>query len=141
MLTGGGNPPDCGDRRRPSWSRSSSSSPRARGLSVKLYESRRGGAVRTCASGAMFACSHHGAIASTRPQARFSNEAVGACRQPTPIRRVPSWSPTILILSQRPQKLAPIIETEARVVAISPHGIDKVVSRGREIRPFVLSVG
>jgi hypothetical protein len=36
--------------------------------------------------------------------------------------------------------LAAVIETGARVTAISRHGLDKVVSRGREDRPFVLSV-
>jgi hypothetical protein len=37
-------------------------------------------------------------------------------------------------------ELAAVIETGARVTAISRHGLDKVVSRGREGRPFVLSV-
>lgn len=36
--------------------------------------------------------------------------------------------------------LAPVIETNARVTAISRLGIDKVVSHGREERPFVLAV-
>jgi len=36
--------------------------------------------------------------------------------------------------------LAAIIETNARVTAISRQGVDKVVSRGRETRPFVLAV-
>ena len=37
-------------------------------------------------------------------------------------------------------ELAAVIETNARVTAISRHGLDKVVSRGREARPFVLIV-
>jgi len=37
-------------------------------------------------------------------------------------------------------ELSAVIETGARVTAISRHGIDKVVSRAREARPFVLSV-
>ena len=37
-------------------------------------------------------------------------------------------------------ELSAVIETDARVVAISRHGLDKVVSRGRETHPFVLSV-
>src|SRR5690606_22059019 len=37
-------------------------------------------------------------------------------------------------------ELAPVIETNARVTAISRLGIDKVVSHGREARPFVLAV-
>ena len=37
-------------------------------------------------------------------------------------------------------ELAAVIETNARVVAISRHGVDKVVSRARETRPFVLVV-
>lgn len=37
-------------------------------------------------------------------------------------------------------ELAPVIETNARVAAISRLGIDKVVSHGREERPFVLAV-
>jgi hypothetical protein len=37
-------------------------------------------------------------------------------------------------------ELAGVIETRARVTAISRHGVDKVVSRAREAHPFVLSV-
>ena len=37
-------------------------------------------------------------------------------------------------------ELAAVIETNARVTAISREGMDKVVSRGREARPFVLAV-
>lgn len=37
-------------------------------------------------------------------------------------------------------ELADVIETEARVTAISRLGVDKVVSHGREARPFVLAV-
>lgn len=36
--------------------------------------------------------------------------------------------------------LAPVIEYGVRVTAIGRHGIDKVVSRGRDQRPFVLTV-
>jgi thioredoxin reductase len=37
-------------------------------------------------------------------------------------------------------EMAAVIETGTRVCAISRHGIDKVVTRGREKRPFLLSV-
>ena len=37
-------------------------------------------------------------------------------------------------------ELAAVIETKARVTAISRQGVDKVVSHGREMRPFVLAV-
>jgi Pyridine nucleotide-disulphide oxidoreductase len=37
-------------------------------------------------------------------------------------------------------ELSSVMETNARVTAISRHGVDKVVSRAREARPFVLSV-
>ena len=37
-------------------------------------------------------------------------------------------------------ELTAVIETNARVTAISRHGLDKVVSPGREERPFVLMV-
>jgi thioredoxin reductase len=37
-------------------------------------------------------------------------------------------------------ELAAVIETSARVTAISRQGLDKVVSHGRETRPFVLAV-
>jgi hypothetical protein len=37
-------------------------------------------------------------------------------------------------------ELSPVVETNARVTAISRHGLDKVVSREREARPFVLIV-
>ena len=42
-------------------------------------------------------------------------------------------------LAQTPE-LAPMLQTNARVIAISREGIDKVVSNGREARPFVLAV-
>ena len=37
-------------------------------------------------------------------------------------------------------ELAAVMETNARVTAISRQGVDKVVSHGREMRPFVLAV-
>ncbi|MGA7195796.1 FAD-dependent oxidoreductase [Roseiarcus sp.] len=37
-------------------------------------------------------------------------------------------------------ELAAVIETNARITAISRQGVDKVVSHGRETRPFVLAV-
>jgi hypothetical protein len=37
-------------------------------------------------------------------------------------------------------ELAAVIETSARITAISRQGVDKVVSHGRETRPFVLAV-
>lgn len=42
-------------------------------------------------------------------------------------------------LAQLPQ-LAPSIETNARVIAVSRWGADKVVSKARELRPFMLMV-
>ena len=40
----------------------------------------------------------------------------------------------------RTPDLSAVIETGTRVTAISRHGVDKVISRGRERRPFVLAV-
>ena len=40
----------------------------------------------------------------------------------------------------RTPELAVVVETSVRVAAISREGIDKVVSQGREARPFVLAV-
>jgi thioredoxin reductase len=37
-------------------------------------------------------------------------------------------------------EFATVVETKARVTAISRHGVDKVVSRARETRPFVLAI-
>jgi thioredoxin reductase len=42
-------------------------------------------------------------------------------------------------LAQIPE-FAAVVETRARVLAISRNGLDKVVSRGRERQPFVLSI-
>jgi NADPH-dependent 2,4-dienoyl-CoA reductase/sulfur reductase-like enzyme len=42
-------------------------------------------------------------------------------------------------LAETPE-LAPHIETAARVIAVSRQGIDKVVSKGRETRPFRLEI-
>jgi thioredoxin reductase len=42
-------------------------------------------------------------------------------------------------LAETPE-LAAVIETDARVAAIGRHGLDKVISRGRDARPFALSI-
>jgi thioredoxin reductase len=42
-------------------------------------------------------------------------------------------------LAQTPE-MAAVIETDTRVTAISRHGVDKVVSRAREGRPFIVAV-
>lgn len=47
---------------------------------------------------------------------------------------------TYLALLAATNELASVIEYGVRVVAISRHGIDKVVSRDRELRPFQLTV-
>ncbi len=88
----------------------------------------------------MSASSRLGAIASTRLRPRSSTVTVGDRRRPTLFRQEPSWSSAYLEPLAATPELAAVIETNARVTAISRHGVDKVVSRGREARPFVLSV-
>ncbi len=64
----------------------------------------------------------------------------GDRRRPTLSRPEPNWSTDYLEPLAATPELAAAIETNARVTAISRHGVDKVVSRDREVRPFVLSV-
>ena len=59
-----------------------------------------------------------------------------ANRYPTAAELVSSY---LEPLAATPE-LSAVIENAARVTTISRHGLDKVVSRGREGRPFVLSV-
>ena len=64
----------------------------------------------------------------------------GDRRRPTLFRPEPNWLADYLEPLAATPELAAVIETNARVTAISRHGVDKVVSREREVRPFVLSV-
>ena len=111
----------------------------ARGLPVKVYEAgpevganlRAWGHVRVftpwryCLDGAATALlERHGWRAPTADAFPTGAELVSAYLEP---------------LSQTPE-LAAVLQTNARVTAISREGIDKVVSHGRETRPFVLAV-
>ena len=111
----------------------------ARGLPVRVYETgpvvganvRDWGHVRLftpwryCVDAAAAALLERRGWRSPPPEDRPTGaELVGAYLEP---------------LAQTPE-LAAVIETGARVTAISRHGLDKVVSRGREARPFVLAI-
>ena len=111
----------------------------ARGLPVKVYEAgpavganlRDWGHVRVftpwryCLDGAASALlDRHGWQARPTDAPPTGAELVDAYLEP---------------LARTPE-LAAVIETDARVTAISREGIDKVVSRGREARPFVLAI-
>ena len=112
----------------------------ARGLPVKVYEAGLCRSAQTSAIGVMSASSRLGAIASTSLRLRSSNVMVGDCLRPT---NVPTGAELVSAylepLAATPE-LAAVIETNARVTAISRQGVDKVVSHGRETRPFVLAV-
>jgi len=111
----------------------------ARGLPVKVYEAGRAvgsnvrdwGHVRVftpwryCVDqGATALLNRHGWRMPAAHHCLTGAELVGAYLEP---------------LAATPE-LAAVIETNARVTAISRQGVDKVVSRGRERRPFVLAV-
>ena len=111
----------------------------ARGLPVKVYEA--GSAVGSnSGTGVTSVSSRLGATASTRLR-RNSSTATGwrlpaADYCPTGAELVSAY---LEPLASTPE-LAAVIETNARVTAISRQGVDKVVSDGRETRPFVLAV-
>ena len=58
---------------------------------------------------------------------------------PMLFRQEATWSARIWSRLRKLPRTA-VIETDAPVTAISRHGVDKVVSRERETRPFVLIV-
>jgi thioredoxin reductase len=111
----------------------------ARGLAVQLYEAgpavganvRTWGHVRVftpwryCLDGAATALlDRHGWQAPPADAFPTGAELVTAYLEP---------------LAETPE-LAPVLETSARVTAISREGMDKVVTHGRETRPFVLAI-
>ena len=111
----------------------------ARGLPVKVYEAgpevganlRAWGHVRVftpwrcCLDGAATALlDRHGWRAPEADTFPTGAELVSAYLEPL----------------ARTSELAAVLQTNARVTAISREGIDKVVSHGRETRPFVLAV-
>jgi thioredoxin reductase len=111
----------------------------ARGIPVKLYEAgdtiganlRDWGHVRVFTpwrycldAGAMALLERHGWRSPPADAFPTGDEIVADYLEP---------------LAATPE-LAAVIETGARVTAISRHGVDKVVSRAREARPFVLAI-
>ena len=88
----------------------------------------------------MSASSRPGATASIRLRPRSSIVTVGDRRRPTLFPTGAELVSAYLEPLAATPELAAVIETNARVTAISRHGVDKVVSRGRETRPFVLAV-
>ena len=111
----------------------------ARGLPVKLYEAGPavGSNVRDWGHVRVFTpwryCVDQAATALLK---RHSRRLPTADDCPTGAELVTSY---LEPLAATPE-LAAIIETNARVTAISRQGLDKVVSHGREARPFVLAV-
>ena len=95
---------------------------------------------QTCAIGVMSASSRLGAIASIRLRPRSSIVTAGDCPRPTHCPTGAELVSAYLEPLAATPELAAVIETNARVTAISRQGVDKVVSRGRETRPFVLAV-
>ena len=88
----------------------------------------------------MCASSRHGSTTSILP-ARALLEAHGW--QEPPAKALPTgadlYDAYLKPLSETPA-MAAVIETGARVTAITRHGADKVMSNGRETKPFVLAV-
>jgi thioredoxin reductase len=111
----------------------------ARGLPVKVYEagSEVGANVRDWGHVRVFTpwryCVDEAAIALLKGHGW---RAPGADHYPTGAELVRSY---LEPLAATPE-LASVIETNTRVTAISRKGVDKVVSYGRETRPFVLAV-
>ena len=111
----------------------------ARGLAVKVYEAGPavGSNVRDWGHVRVFTpwcyCVDHAATTLLR---RHGWRLPAADDCPTGAELVSAY---LEPLAATPE-LAAVIETNARVTAISRQGVDKVVSHGRETRPFVLAV-
>jgi hypothetical protein len=111
----------------------------ARGLSVKLYEAgpaiasnvRDWGHVRVFTPWRY--CVDQASVGLLKRQAWRMPEAVAF---PTGGDLVSAYLEPLAAT----RELSGVIETDARVTGISRHGLDKVVSREREARPFVLIV-
>jgi len=111
----------------------------ARGVAVKLYEAGPaiGANLRDWGHVRLFTPWRYCLdAASTALLARHGWQAPPPDAFPTGAELVGDY---LEPLAQTPE-MAAVIETDARVTAISRHGVDKVVSRGRETRPFVLAI-
>jgi thioredoxin reductase len=112
---------------------------RARGLSVKVYEAGPavGANVRDWGHVRLFTpWGYCVDAAATTLLERHGWRSPPADAFPTGAELVADY---LEPLAATPE-LAAAIETNTRVTAISRHGVDKVVSRAREARPFVLAV-
>ena len=111
----------------------------SRGLPVKVYEAgaKVGWNLRDWVHVRVFTpwryCVDQGSVTLLKRQGWRTPEPDG---YPTGSELVRSYLEPLA----RTSDLAAVIETGARVTAISRHGTDKVVSRGRERRPFTLAV-
>ena len=111
----------------------------ARGLPVKVYEagSQVGSNVRDWGHVRVFTpwryCVDQSATTLLK---RYGWRLPAADQCPTGAELVSGYLEPLAATAE----LAAVIETNARVTAISRQGVDKVVSHGRETRPFVLAV-
>jgi Pyridine nucleotide-disulphide oxidoreductase len=111
----------------------------ARGLPVKVYEaeSEVSSNIRDWGHVRVFTpwryCVDQAATALLK---RYGWQLAAADHCPTGAELVSAY---LEPLAATPE-LAAVVETNARVTAISRQGVDKVVSHGRETRPFVLAV-
>ena len=110
-----------------------------RGLPVRVYEA--GATVAASVrDGATCGCSRPGVTTSTVRRAHCSSGRAGRSRRRTPSRP----DATCMSLSQaacrRRRRCAPSSRPAPRSTAITRQGLDKVSDRGRETKPFVLSV-
>src|SRR5690606_12731799 len=96
--------------------------------------------VPTFATGAMYGSLRRGAIAWMEPPPPCSKAGDGPSHRLTFSRPGGEIVRDYLEPLAATPELAGVIETGARVTAVSRLGLDKVVSRGRAERPFVLSV-
>jgi thioredoxin reductase len=111
----------------------------ARGLPAKLYEAGDaiGANLRDWGHVRVFTPWRYCLdTAATALLARHGWQAPPADAFPTGAELVSAY---LEPLAQTPE-LAPVLQTNSRVTAISRHSVDKIVSRARESRPFVLSV-
>ena len=110
-----------------------------RGIAVKVYEAGREAGESICAWGHVRLFSPWEFNIAPAARALLANvgwEEPDGQAYPTGCELVDRY---LVPLSATPT-LAAVIEYGARVTAIGRHGIDKVVSRDREQRPFVLTV-
>ena len=106
-------------------------------LAGESVRSRPRGRPRTYATGVMSASSRRGATALTRPRPHYSARQAGGAGWPMLFRQAAELVSAYLEPLARRRSWRPSSKQTPASRRSRAHGMDKVVSRGREARPFV----